>query len=60
MLGLFDEDIELDSEEKLFFECFLLAKESNLVGGINFEVVREYCKRYELDTILVYRVLKNM
>jgi len=51
----------LDEEERLMLECFSLSLSSNGFGvSVDYKIVKDYTKRYKLETIEVLKVLKLM
>jgi len=51
----------LDDEEMMVSDVWTLSIESGFSGAVcNYEVVKDSCRKYKLDTIDVFRVCKSM
>lgn len=53
--------IPTDNEEVLVIRCFMLSIESGFSSvNVNYQVVRDFSKKYKLDSIELYQVIKSM
>ncbi len=53
--------IPFDNEEYLMIGCFTLSLRSGMSSvECDYMIVRDFCKRYKLDTLAVFRVCKAM